>query len=58
MTWRPIPLAAWVLYALGIVALVVVSLSLGGGETTPSRWALVWLPVTLLAAASLVASRR
>ena len=58
MTWRPIPLAAWGLYALGIVALLAVSLSLGGGETTPSRWALVSLPVALLAAASLVASRR
>jgi len=52
--YRP---AATVSYALGVLTLFAVSLSLGGGETEPARWALVAVPVTLFAAAS-VAMRR
>ncbi len=51
------PVAATALYALGLLALSTVSLSLGGGETEPARWALVGVPVTLFAAASLIVRR-
>ncbi len=42
------------LYGLGLLALPAVSLSLGGGETSPARWALIAVPVALFAAASLL----
>ena len=49
---------ATVLYVLGLVAVLTVSLSLGGAETAPTRWALVAIPVGLLAAASITSRRR
>ena len=53
-TWA-IPTAASVLYAVGLLALLAVSVSLGGGETAPMRWAMTAIPVTLVGTASLVA---
>ena len=62
MTGRRLPAhdyrpAATALYALGLLALFAVAASLGGGETEPARWALVAVPVTLFAAASLAMRR-
>ena len=45
------------LYALALLALIAVSLSLDGGETDPTRWALIAIPATLIAAASLTTLR-
>ena len=50
-------MAATVLYAVALLALFTVSLSLGGGETEPTRWALIAVPATLFAAASLIVRR-
>jgi hypothetical protein len=50
----PRPIAATALHALGLTALVVISLSLRGGDTSTASWGLVAIPVLLLAAASLV----
>ncbi len=47
-TW---PTAAIVLYSLGMLTILAVALSLGGAETTPARWALIAVPVALVAAA-------
>src|SRR5688572_14651264 len=52
--YRP---AATALYALGLLGLLAVSVSLGGGETEPARWATIAVPATLFAAASLVMRR-
>jgi peptidoglycan/LPS O-acetylase OafA/YrhL len=54
-TW---PAAAIVLYSLGLLAVLAVSLSLGGGEeTAPEPWALIAVPPTLFAAGSIVVRR-
>ena len=45
---------ASVVYALGMLALLAVSLLLRGGETAPERWALISVPVALVASASLL----
>jgi hypothetical protein len=56
--WRRIwPGAAIVLYPIGLLAALAVALMLGGDETGPARWALVVVPLTLLALASLVVRR-
>jgi hypothetical protein len=54
---RPRPAGATVLYALGLLSLLVVALALGEEETTPARWTLLALPVVILGAASLLARR-
>ena len=55
---RPRPqVTATALYALGLLALFSVALTLGGGETHPARWAVIAIPVLLLAAASRTARR-
>jgi hypothetical protein len=54
---RSWPAAAIVLYPLGLLALLAAALVLGGDETEPSRWALIAVPLTLLAAASLFVRR-
>ncbi len=55
---RPRPqVTATALYALGLLALFSVALTLGGGETHPARWALIAIPVILFAAASLTTRR-
>jgi hypothetical protein len=46
-----------VLYPLGLLAAVAVALVLGGEETSPARWALVLLPLAVLAIASLFVRR-
>jgi hypothetical protein len=51
---RSLPTTAKALYALGILAVVAVSMSLGGAESAPTRWATVVIPVALVAAASTV----
>jgi hypothetical protein len=53
-TW---PMAGMLLYAIGLVTVLAVALTLGDGETTPERWALTLVPVTLFAAASVVVRR-
>jgi peptidoglycan/LPS O-acetylase OafA/YrhL len=53
-TW---PIAAILLYSLGLLAVLAVSLSLGGEETSPAPWALVTVPALLFAAASIVVRR-
>jgi hypothetical protein len=51
------PTAAMVLYPLGLLAALAVALLLGGEATAPALWALVAVPVTFLAAASLFVRR-
>jgi hypothetical protein len=46
-----------VLYPLGLLAAVAVALVLGGDKTSPGLWALTAVPLTFLAAASLVVRR-
>jgi peptidoglycan/LPS O-acetylase OafA/YrhL len=53
----PWPPASVALYALGLAAALAVAFSLGGGETAPVDWALVAVPATLVAGASLVVRR-
>jgi hypothetical protein len=53
-TW---PAAAIVLYSLGLLTVLGVSLSLGGEETAPAAWSLVAIPVALFAAGSSVVRR-
>jgi protein-S-isoprenylcysteine O-methyltransferase Ste14 len=55
MVIRARPPAAIVLHALALAAVLAVSLALGDGDARPARWALVSVPVLLMAAASLVA---
>jgi len=52
--WRA---AGIVLYALGLLAVLGVSVALDGGETEPAVWALAAIPAALMAAASLVVRR-
>ena len=54
---RTRPTAAIVLYALGMLALLAVAISLRGAETAPTRWAMVAFPTSLIAAASVVVRR-
>ena len=54
---RARPTAAVVLYALGLLALLAVAISLRGAETAPTRWAMVAFPTSLMAAASVVVGR-
>jgi hypothetical protein len=60
---RPRPVAlrlatgAMVLYPIGLLAALAVALLLGGDHTGPARWALIVVPLTLVAAASLVVRR-
>jgi hypothetical protein len=51
------PITATLLYALGLLALFTVALSLGGGETGMAHWGLIAIPVTLIATASLTMRR-
>ena len=46
-----------VLYSLGMLSVLTVSLALGDDETTPARWGLVVVPAALFAAASLLVRR-
>jgi peptidoglycan/LPS O-acetylase OafA/YrhL len=51
------PTAAMVLYPLGLLAAIAVAIVLGGEETSPALWALVVVPLAVLAAASLLVRR-
>jgi hypothetical protein len=51
------PTGAMVLYPIGLLAALAVALLLGGDHTGPARWALIVVPLTLVAAASLVVRR-
>jgi hypothetical protein len=46
-----------VLYPLGLLAAIAVAIVLGGEETSPALWALVVVPLAVLAAASLLVRR-
>lgn len=54
---RTVPRAAAVLYALGLLALLAVAVSLRGAETAPTRWAMVAFPIGLMATASIAVRR-
>ena len=54
---RSRPTAAAVLYALAMLALLAVAISLRDAETAPTRWAMVAFPSSLMAAASIVVRR-
>ena len=54
---RTMPTASAVLYALALLALVAVAISLREAETAPIRWATVALPISLMAAASVIVRR-
>jgi hypothetical protein len=53
----PWPAAGIALYALGLLAVLAVSLALGGEDDEPALWALSAVPVASMPAASLVVRR-
>lgn len=54
---RDMPTNAKLLYLSGLLAVALVAMSLGGGGSTPTRWALLAVPAVLLAAGGLLARR-